>query len=268
MQKWIQAKGLLIEGLSIVYMSTFGPNDFHSKISEKKPKFGFRHSRKKVFSGSFFQKWIQVKAFLRAVLSLVYKSTFGPNGFHWKISGKTSKFCWTDCSSILGQNIMFVDFWLFKCFSSWNFMALCLNWIQMHHQFWCQFWLWLNVVLKKLLLWVRFERVKFDIVNYEKINNQISYWKTRQHRIEVTCRFGKISALCVIFKMGWLLRGALQCKYHLTTYMPFKKLKMFASKKIARTWTYVQDPRTLTMQNLQAVFTEISGSLQCKITPF
>ena len=41
MQKWIQEKGLLIEGLSIVYMPTLGPNDFYSKISEKKPKFGF-----------------------------------------------------------------------------------------------------------------------------------------------------------------------------------------------------------------------------------
>ena len=41
MQKWIQEKGLLIEGLSIVYMPTLGPNDFYSKISEKKAKFGF-----------------------------------------------------------------------------------------------------------------------------------------------------------------------------------------------------------------------------------
>ena len=82
MQKWIQAKGLLLEGLSIVYMSTFGPNDFHSKISEKKPNFRFRHSRKKVFSGSFFQKWIRAKALLIEGLSLVSVSTFGNNVFY------------------------------------------------------------------------------------------------------------------------------------------------------------------------------------------
>ena len=48
MQKRIQTKGLLIEGLTIVYMPTLGPNDFYSKISEKKPRFVFWHSRRPV----------------------------------------------------------------------------------------------------------------------------------------------------------------------------------------------------------------------------